>query len=126
MTAFVHVALALRLKIKIMWEPSLVLQVYVLVSSHFTASFREIQDCVMEEERAWRYRRFAIFFKTLFCNRWSQLMYLYHVLFAYFFHKDGPKGLAAYIPSVGVESTEDNQKIKNYIVLLKFNRKNPS
>jgi hypothetical protein len=35
----------------------------------------------MKEERVWRPQIFSSFFWTLFCNSWSQLVYLYHVLF---------------------------------------------
>jgi hypothetical protein len=44
------------------------------------AGFRRVQDCVLEEKRIWRLRRFVTIFYNLFCNRWSQIMYLYHVL----------------------------------------------
>jgi hypothetical protein len=53
MVACVHVALALRLKIKLWENLRLYFQFYGSVSILGTS--RKVQDCVMEEERVWRF-----------------------------------------------------------------------
>jgi hypothetical protein len=73
MTARMYVALVLWLKLKLWENFCWYFQVYGLI----------VFGCLHKNTRVWRYRRLACLFQTLFCNRWSQLMYLYHVLFAF-------------------------------------------
>jgi hypothetical protein len=66
MVAHVHVALALRLKIKL-WENLCWIFGSMVWYLSSTASTK-IQDCVKKEEGIWRSQSFASFFRTLLCN----------------------------------------------------------
>jgi hypothetical protein len=84
MAARVYVALALRFKLKLWENHRWYLQVYGLVS--ILAAFRKVQDYVMEEERVWRHRRFASFFKKLFYGLWFDINLWPYLTRSFYYH----------------------------------------
>jgi hypothetical protein len=72
-------SLSIAAQVKTMGNFCLYFQVYGLVS--VSGCLQRSTTLCIEERRMWRSQWFARFFYALFCNSWSQLVYLYHILF---------------------------------------------